>query len=64
MKQQREPLTLGKLNMPLTQVAINYRAFETFASTSLLNFNGLKPEQAVTGPDDQGTVVACFAAAS
>jgi hypothetical protein len=28
--------------------------FETFASTSLLNFNGLKPEQAVTGPDDRG----------
>lgn len=28
--------------------------FETFASTSLLNLNGLKPEQAVTGPDDRG----------
>lgn len=28
--------------------------FETFATTSLLNRNGNKPEQAVTGPDDQG----------
>jgi hypothetical protein len=28
--------------------------FETFASTSLLNRNGQKPEAAVTGPDDQG----------
>ncbi|OUL24927.1 hypothetical protein BV378_17230 [Nostoc sp. RF31YmG] len=28
--------------------------FETFATTSLLNRNGLKPEGAVTGPDDQG----------
>ena len=28
--------------------------FETFASTSLLNRNGLKPEAAVTGPDDRG----------
>lgn len=28
--------------------------FETFASTSLLNRNGLKPEGAVTGPDDRG----------
>lgn len=27
---------------------------ETFASTSLLNRNGLKPSGAVTGPDDQG----------
>lgn len=28
--------------------------FETFASTSLLNRNGQKPEGAVTGPDDRG----------
>ncbi len=28
--------------------------FETFATTTLLNRNGNKPEQAVTGPDDQG----------
>lgn len=28
--------------------------FETFATTSLLNRNGLKPEGAVTGPDDKG----------
>lgn len=28
--------------------------FETFASTSLLNRNGLKPQGAVTGPDDRG----------
>ena len=28
--------------------------FETFATTSLLNRNGLKPEGAVTGPDDRG----------
>ncbi|MBD2197093.1 MULTISPECIES: hypothetical protein [Calothrix] len=28
--------------------------FTTFASTSLLNRNGLKPEGAVTGPDDRG----------
>lgn len=28
--------------------------FETFASTSLVNRNGLKPEGAVTGPDDRG----------
>ncbi|MBD2355966.1 hypothetical protein H6G41_15275 [Tolypothrix sp. FACHB-123] len=28
--------------------------FETFASTYLLNRNGLKPEGAVTGPDDRG----------
>lgn len=28
--------------------------FETFASTSLLNRNGLKPAEAVTGPDDRG----------
>jgi hypothetical protein len=28
--------------------------FESFASTSLLNQNGLKPEAAVTGPDDRG----------
>lgn len=28
--------------------------YETFASTSLLNRNGLKPEGAVTGPDDRG----------
>jgi hypothetical protein len=28
--------------------------FETFATTSLLNTNGTKPEAAVTGPDDQG----------
>lgn len=27
---------------------------ETFAETSLLNRNGLKPEGAVTGPDDKG----------
>ncbi len=27
---------------------------ETFAETSLLNRNGLKPEGAVTGPDDRG----------
>lgn len=28
--------------------------FETFAITSLLNRNGLKPQVAVTGPDDRG----------
>jgi hypothetical protein len=28
--------------------------FETFATTSLLNRNGLKPNGAVTGPDDRG----------
>lgn len=28
--------------------------FETFATTFLLNRNGLKPNGAVTGPDDQG----------
>ena len=28
--------------------------FEYFASTNLLNLNGLKPEGAVTGPDDRG----------
>jgi hypothetical protein len=28
--------------------------FETFATRSLLNRNGLKPEGAVTGPDDRG----------
>ncbi|BAY20643.1 hypothetical protein NIES2100_03850 [Calothrix sp. NIES-2100] len=28
--------------------------FATFATTSLLNRNGLKPEGAVTGPDDRG----------
>lgn len=27
---------------------------EEFASTSLLNRNGIKPERAVTGPDDRG----------
>lgn len=27
---------------------------ETFASTSLVNRNGLKPDEAVTGPDDLG----------
>lgn len=28
--------------------------FEQFASTSLLNRNGLRPDEAVTGPDDRG----------
>lgn len=28
--------------------------FETFSTTALINRNGLKPEAAVTGPDDQG----------
>lgn len=28
--------------------------FETFASTSLVNRNGMKPAAAVTGPDDRG----------
>jgi hypothetical protein len=28
--------------------------FETFATTSLLNRNGIKPSEAVTGPDDRG----------
>ncbi|RUT09598.1 hypothetical protein DSM106972_000920 [Dulcicalothrix desertica PCC 7102] len=28
--------------------------YETFATTSLLNRNGLKPDGAVTGPDDKG----------
>ncbi|NEP08823.1 MAG: hypothetical protein F6K14_00895 [Symploca sp. SIO2C1] len=28
--------------------------FEEFASNSLLNYNGEKPEEAVIGPDDQG----------
>ncbi len=32
----------------------NLTRFETFASTSLLNRNGIKPENAVTGPDDKG----------
>lgn len=27
---------------------------KTFASTSLVNRNGIKPDQAVTGPDDRG----------
>lgn len=32
----------------------NSARFETFASTSLLNRNGIKPANAVTGPDDRG----------
>jgi len=28
--------------------------FETFATTSLLNSNGLQPSEAVTGPDERG----------
>ena len=28
--------------------------FEAFANTELLNRNGLKPDKAVTGPDDRG----------
>jgi hypothetical protein len=32
----------------------NLTRLETFASTSLLNRNGVKPENAVTGPDDKG----------
>lgn len=32
----------------------NLTRVETFASTSLLNRNGIKPENAVTGPDDKG----------
>ena len=32
----------------------NLTYFETFATTSLLNRNGIKPENAVTGPDDKG----------
>jgi hypothetical protein len=32
----------------------NLPRFETFATTSLLNRNGLKPNGAVTGPDDRG----------
>lgn len=28
--------------------------FETFGSTSLVNRNGIKPAEAVTGPDDRG----------
>lgn len=32
----------------------NLARFETFATTSLLNRNGLKPSGAVTGPDDKG----------
>ena len=30
------------------------RRLERFASTSLLNRNGMRPDDAVTGPDDQG----------
>ena len=32
----------------------NLTRYETFASTSLVNRNGIKPENAVTGPDDKG----------
>ncbi|MBW4663099.1 MAG: hypothetical protein KME01_02690 [Chroococcus sp. CMT-3BRIN-NPC107] len=32
----------------------NLTRLETFASTSLLNRNGIKPENAVTDPDDKG----------
>ncbi len=32
----------------------NLTRFETFASTSLLNRNGIKPDNAFTGPDDKG----------
>ncbi len=32
----------------------NLTYFETFAATCLLNRNGIKPENAVTGPDDKG----------
>lgn len=32
----------------------NVPHFETFATTSLLNRNGLKPSGAITGPDDKG----------
>ena len=32
----------------------NLTRLETFACTSLLNRNGIKPENAVTGPDDKG----------
>ncbi|WP_009630127.1 hypothetical protein [Synechocystis sp. PCC 7509] len=32
----------------------NLTRFEPFASTSLVNRNGIKPENAVTGPDDKG----------
>ncbi len=32
----------------------NLTYFETFASTSLINRNGIKPKNAVTGPDDKG----------
>ncbi len=32
----------------------NLTRLETFASTSLVNRNGIKPKDAVTGPDDKG----------
>lgn len=32
----------------------NLTRYETFATSSLLNRNGIKPENAVTGPDDKG----------
>ncbi len=32
----------------------NLTYYQTFASTSLVNRNGIKPENAVTGPDDKG----------
>ncbi|MEB3210999.1 MAG: hypothetical protein VKL39_06570, partial [Leptolyngbyaceae bacterium] len=33
---------------------VNGSRIEKFESTSLVNVNGIMPEQAVTGPDDQG----------
>ena len=37
---------------------------EKFASVSLLNRNGVQPDGAVTGPDDQGLWWACRSSAS
>ena len=38
----------------VNQSSDNLTRYETFASTSLVNRNGIKPENAVTGPDDKG----------
>jgi len=52
MKQQRTTYT-WQVKYTLNPTSDKLPRFETFAST-LLNRNGLKPEGAVTGPDDRG----------
>jgi len=59
MKQRRKLLT-WQVKYSLNPTSDKLPRFETFASTSLLNRNGLKPEGA--GPLT-GAVVACSAAA-